>query len=159
MMAGIRGRNTTPELTLRKEMHARGFRFRLHAHLPGRPDLVFPKYKAAVLVHGCFWHRHAECHFTTTPSSNVTFWATKFEGNVSRDARNIEKLHDTGWRTAIVWECDLRGDANGAATRLTKWLESNLQHIEIPSRPRRARKLGSRTTLRAAKGSAKRPTA
>jgi DNA mismatch endonuclease (patch repair protein) len=137
MMAGIRGANTAPELALRREMHARGFRFRLHvAGLPGRPDLVFPKYRAAVLVHGCFWHRHAECRFTTTPASNAAFWSAKFEGNVARDLRNLEKLRSVGWRTAIVWECEVRDGAGHAAAQLAKWLRSKQRHIEIPIKPR-----------------------
>lgn len=134
MMAGIRGSNTAPELALRQEMHARGFRFRLHVGgLPGRPDLVFPKYRAVVLVHGCFWHRHAECRFTTTPATNAAFWSAKFAGNVARDARNLAMLHDVGWRTAIVWECEVRGGVPRAATQLAKWLRSKQTHVEIPS--------------------------
>lgn len=139
MMAGIKGRNTAPELALRKEMHARGYRFRLHARLPGIPDLVFPKYRAAVFVHGCFWHRHRGCYFTTTPSSNVPFWIAKFEGNVLRDARNMAKLHETGWRTAIVWECEVRDGVGKTASQLSRWLMSNLEEIEIPSTPKRHR--------------------
>lgn len=133
MMAGIRGTNTSPEMALRKEIHARGFRFRLHVGgLPSRPDLVFPKYRAVVLVHGCFWHRHAECRLTTTPATNVAFWSAKFAGNIARDARNLAKLHDAGWRTAIVWECGIRGSAQRAAMQLAKWLKSKSYNIEIP---------------------------
>jgi len=138
MMAGIRGTNTAPELALRKEMHARGFRFRLHVGgLPGRPDLVLPKYRAVVLVHGCFWHRHAACHFATTPATNAAFWTAKFESNLARDARNLEKLHEVGWRTAVVWECEIRDGLPRAAAPLAKWLRSKRTHIEIPIKPRR----------------------
>ena len=137
MMAGIRGTNTAPEIALRKEMHAQGFRFRLHVgELPGRPDLVFPKYRAVFLVHGCFWHRHSKCRFTTTPATNPAFWSAKFAGNVARDARNLAKLHHAGWRTAIVWECEVRSGAARAAAPLARWLLSERPHIEIPAKPR-----------------------
>lgn len=138
MMAAIRGTNTAPELALRKEMHGRGFRFRLHVPgMPGRPDLVFPKHRAVVLVHGCFWHRHVACRLATTPTTNVPFWSAKFEGNVARDACNLKKLHDTGWRTAVIWECEVRGGATRAAEQLEKWLRSQKAHIEIPFRSKR----------------------
>jgi len=105
MMSGIRGKNTGPELLLRKAMHARGFRYRLHCrYLPGRPDLVFPKYQAVVFVHGCFWHRHEGCRYTTTPSTRPEFWAEKFEANVERDRRNQLALEEAGWCVAIVWD-------------------------------------------------------
>jgi DNA mismatch endonuclease, patch repair protein len=136
MMAGIRGRNTAPELALRREMHVRGFRFRVHRHdLPARPDLVFPKYRAAVLVHGCFWHRHRGCHFTTTPSTNKAFWREKFSGNVARDRRNLARLQEAGWRTAVVWECELRKRSAAVADRLETWLRSQAVHTNIPVRP------------------------
>lgn len=135
MMAGIRGRNTAPELALRKELHARGFRFRLHGRrLPGRPDLVFPKYHAVVLVHGCFWHRHSGCRYATTPSSNAAFWSAKFEGNIARDARILERLQQAGWRTAVVWECEMREGSAGVAAVLASWLRSTKGQIEIPAR-------------------------
>lgn len=134
IMAGIRGTDTAPEMALRKEMHARGFRFRLHARrLPGKPDLVFPKHRAVVFVHGCFWHRHAECRLTTTPATNAEFWSAKFAGNVARDERNLAKLHEAGWRTAIIWECEVRGGAQRTAAQLAKWLRSKQSNIEIPS--------------------------
>lgn len=133
MMAGIRGTNTAPEIALRKEMHARGFRFRLHVRrLPGKPDLVFPKFRAAVFVHGCFWHRHVQCRFTTTPTTNAAFWSAKFAGNVTRDERNVAKLHEASWRTAIVWECEVRGSAQRVGALLARWLRSKQSSIEIP---------------------------
>lgn len=143
MMAGIRGSNTGPELALRKELHARGFRYRLHVSaLPGRPDLVFPKYRAAVLVHGCFWHRHAGCRYTTTPTSNATFWSAKFAVNVARDKRNLFSLQDASWRTAVVWECQIRNDPRTAADDLAQWLQSNELQIEIPGRGSRVSRRG-----------------
>jgi DNA mismatch endonuclease, patch repair protein len=106
MMAGIRGRNTKPELRLRRALHAHGYRFRLNVRsLPGTPDIVLPKWNTAIQVHGCYWHRHAGCQKATTPSSNVEFWTKKFHDNVRRDARAIADLHELGWRTLIVWEC------------------------------------------------------
>jgi DNA mismatch endonuclease (patch repair protein) len=107
MMSGIRGKNTKPEITVRKFLHQKGLRFRLHAKLPGKPDLTFPKYKTAVFVHGCFWHRHEGCRFSTTPKNNADFWQKKFAANVERDARATAQLEELGWRVLIVWECQL----------------------------------------------------
>ena len=111
MMSGIRGRDTKPEITLRRLLHRAGLRFRLHSRdLPGRPDIVFPGRKAAIFVHGCFWHRHEGCHWCSTPSSNSDFWSAKFARNVERDAEARAGLHAFGWRAATVWECALRGN-------------------------------------------------
>jgi DNA mismatch endonuclease, patch repair protein len=108
MMSGIRAKNTKPELLVRKYLHGRGLRFRLHVkELPGRPDLVFPKYKAVVFVHGCFWHRHAGCKYATTPSSRENFWTNKLSENVARDSYQIAALGGLGWRVFVVWECEL----------------------------------------------------
>jgi DNA mismatch endonuclease (patch repair protein) len=109
MMSAIRGKNTKPELSLRRLLHAAGFRYRLYSRaIPGKPDLVMPKYRLAIFVHGCFWHRHHECAFTTVPKSNSEFWATKFARNVERDRNQYEKLRAQGWRVLIVWECGIR---------------------------------------------------
>jgi len=116
-MSRIRGRDTKPELVLRRLLHAQGFRYRLHnTSLPGKPDLVLAKYKAVVFVHGCFWHRHQGCNIATTPKSNVQFWTSKFENNVARDRRNVQALEGLGWRVFVVWECDL---ASGSKARTT----------------------------------------
>ena len=105
-MSGIRGKDTKPEITVRRALHAAGFRFRLHSReLPGRPDIVLPRYRAAVLVHGCFWHRHTSCKYTTTPASNRRFWSAKFNENVARDVKQERKLRAAGWRVITVWEC------------------------------------------------------
>src|SRR5262245_21297837 len=128
MMAGIRSKDTRPELALRRALHARGFRFRLHAkHVAGRPDLVFPRYSAIVFVHGCFWHRHEACRDTTTPSTRSEFWASKFEVNVARDRANRATLIDAGWRVATVWGCALRKPDYAAAVGelLSSWLHSD----------------------------------
>jgi DNA mismatch endonuclease (patch repair protein) len=96
--------------------------------------MVFPKYKALVQVHGCFWHRHPGCVFSTNPASNVIFWKSKFRDTIKRDRRNFKKLFDAGWRIAIVWECKLGGedDANSIASLLAKWLKGNRRFVEIP---------------------------
>lgn len=127
MMAGIRGKDTKPEILLRRAMHARGFRYRLHDRkLPGHPDLVFPRYRAAVFVHGCFWHRHEGCRFSTTPATRPEYWAEKFQANVTRDNQNANRLTEIGWRTAIVWECALKRSVEGVAEHLSAWLEDDL---------------------------------
>lgn len=105
MMSAIRGRDTSPELEVRRLLHREGLRFRLHAALPGKPDLVFPKYEAVVFVHGCFWHRHPNCRYATTPASNQEFWQAKFNANVARDKRVVARLRREGWRVFTVWAC------------------------------------------------------
>lgn len=126
MMSAIRGKNTLPERVLRTNLFARGLRYRLHVKtLPGSPDLVFPRYKAVVFVHGCFWHRHEGCRYTTTPRTNELFWKQKFQENVSRDKRHAETLHSLGWRVAVVWECALKQSVEGAVRTVEEWLHSN----------------------------------
>lgn len=120
-MSRIRSSNTMPEVTLRQALHALGLRFRLHRKdLPGKPDIVFTRYRAVVFVHGCFWHRHDGCKVAATPKSNTEFWIEKFERNVARDARSRELLEAQGWRVVIVWECELgsRRKAAEAAQRV-----------------------------------------
>ena len=109
MMAGIKGKDTRPEMLVRRYLHGRGLRFRLHDNrFPGKPDLVFPKYRTIVLVHGCFWHRHPNCRFATTPASNASFWGMKLSDNVTRDNYQIAALTAQGWRVVVVWECELK---------------------------------------------------
>lgn len=108
MMSGIRGKDTQPELAVRRFLHRRGFRYRVHdRRLPGRPDVVLPRYRTVVFVHGCFWHQHSGCRFATTPDSNAAFWQHKLSGNQMRDARHQEQLRQLGWRVLIVWECQV----------------------------------------------------
>jgi len=108
MMAGIRGQDTFPELTVRRFLHRAGFRFRIAAaRLPGKPDIVLPKHRTVVFVHGCFWHRHSRCKYATVPATRRKFWLTKFEENVARDKRVQRLLRRDGWRVLVVWECRL----------------------------------------------------
>lgn len=134
MMAGIRGKDTRPELTLRRSLHALGFRYRLHTKgVRGKPDLILPKYKTAVFVHGCFWHRHRGCRYATTPSTRPEFWISKFEANVARDEAVRLTLLDTGWRVATVWECALRTEVSLTTARdiLVAWLQNGGRELEI----------------------------
>lgn len=109
MMSAIKGKNTLPERTVRSYLHRSGLRFRLHTtDLPGRPDIVLPRWGCVVFIHGCFWHRHPGCRFATTPASNTRFWKTKFDANVERDRRNTAALRRLGWRVIVVWECSIR---------------------------------------------------
>ena len=109
MMAGIGPANTKPEMMLRRGLHARGYRYRLHdRRLPGRPDMVFPGRRAVILAHGCFWHGH-DCHLFRWPGTRAEFWRDKIGGNIARDTRVRDQLLALGWRVADVWECTLRG--------------------------------------------------
>ena len=134
MMSGIRSKNTKPELALRHAMHALGFRYRLHSSaVTGRPDLVFPKHKAAVFVHGCFWHRHYGCRLTSTPSTRPEFWAKKFLRNVERDLAVRRRLGGDGWRVAVIWECALKRNdhVDMAAKLLAGWLRTGENELEV----------------------------
>jgi DNA mismatch endonuclease, patch repair protein len=107
-MSRIKGKNTKPELIVRSHLHKMGFRFRLHRKdLPGKPDIVLPKYKTVIFVHGCFWHRHKNCKYAYNPKSRKKFWREKFEGNVERDKRNRKELSSLDWKAAVFWECQI----------------------------------------------------
>ena len=111
-MSRIRGRDTQPELAVRSVLHRAGYRFRLHRKdLPGCPDIVLPKHRTVVLVHGCFWHRHPGCRFAYTPKSRIGFWQKKFDANVERDRRNVRALRALDWRVITVWECQAASPA------------------------------------------------
>lgn len=129
MMAGIRGKNTKPELLVRRYLHAQGFRFRLHVkNLPGKPDVVLPKWNAAIFVHGCFWHWH-DCRFFKLPQTRTEFWREKLSGNKARDAANCFRLQASGWRVFIIYECALRTVPNEALAELVECIRSKSSFI------------------------------
>lgn len=135
MMSGIRGKDTQPELAIRRGLHARGFRFRLHAKdVPGKPDLVLPRFHAAIFVNGCFWHRH-DCHLFKMPATRPEFWSQKLERNVLRDQIVHAQLVKKGWRILVVWECSLKGRTcigiDEVIARITKWLAGDEPYLEI----------------------------
>lgn len=145
MMSGIRGKDTKPERVIRSALHSAGFRYRVHAsELPGKPDLVFPKYNAVILIHGCFWRSHSDCWWSTTPSSKTEFWTIKFAQNVERDTQNILDLRKLGWRVGVVWECSLRPpQKDRLASAIGTWLESDRRSLTLPKptdirRPKKA---------------------
>lgn len=108
-MSRIRGRDTTPERIVRSHLHRKGLRFRIHRRdLPGTPDIVLPKYRLVIFVHGCFWHRHKGCKFSYSPKTRVRFWQEKFRDNVDRDASILRQLKQLGWRMVVIWECETR---------------------------------------------------
>lgn len=116
-MRAIKSKDTRPELLLRKALHARGFRYRLGgAGLPGRPDLVLPKYKSAIFVNGCFWHGHDGCRYFKIPATRTDFWMEKIGGNKRRDIQTIEKLKAAGWNVFVVWECSMKPSGVGVQT-------------------------------------------
>lgn len=119
LMARVVGKDTKPEWILRSALHRLGFRYRLGGGgLPGRPDLMLPKYRAVVFVHGCFWHRHADCKRATLPRTNAAFWKEKLERNVARDAEAVAALEAAGWKVIVIWECELYRDPVAAASRV-----------------------------------------
>lgn len=126
MMAGIKGKNTRPEMLVRRLVHGMGFRYRLHRKdLPGSPDLVFPRLRKVIFVHGCFWHRHPGCKFAYTPKSNKQFWLQKLESNTRRDARALKALDALGWDILVVWECEV-SDLPSLSQKLAAFLASDL---------------------------------
>ena len=131
-MRNIKGKDTKPEILLRRALHARGLRYRLHCReLPGSPDLVFPKYRAVVFVHGCFWHRHG-CKYTSTPSTHRDFWEQKFLKNVKRDEKAVKELEQMGWRVFIVWECQIKkahGNLNQICDQVIMYLKKSSHHF------------------------------
>lgn len=125
IMRQVKGRDTSPEKIVRSLLHRMGYRFRLQRDdLPGKPDIVLPRFKTVVFVNGCFWHRHSGCKRATTPATNVDYWQTKFARNVARDARNQAELEKMGWRVVIVWECELK-DKTTLEKRLDDYLKGS----------------------------------
>jgi DNA mismatch endonuclease (patch repair protein) len=110
MMSGIRGKDTKLEILIRKGLHARGFRYRLYTtKLPGKPDIMLPKYKALILINGCFWHAHHDCHLFKWPSTRKEFWEAKILSNAKRDTENLKHYQAAGWKVLVIWECALKG--------------------------------------------------
>jgi DNA mismatch endonuclease (patch repair protein) len=121
-MARILGKDTSPEMIVRRLLHTMGYRYRLHARtLPGRPDLVFPSKRKAIFVNGCFWHRHQGCRYAYRPKSRVDFWDRKFAQNVERDGRNLRAFADDGWEALVVWQCEI-ADVGLLRDRLGRFL-------------------------------------
>ncbi|MCW8795852.1 MAG: very short patch repair endonuclease [Chlorobium sp.] len=138
MMSGIRGKNTRPEILIRKALHAAGYRYRLHdGKLPGKPDLVLRKYNAVIFIHGCFWHGH-DCHLFKWPETREGYWREKIEGNRLNDIKVREKLSNYGWRILEIWECSLKGRTSkpfqDVVDQVVKWLASDSGFLEITGR-------------------------
>lgn len=159
LMGRIRGRDTKPERAVRSMVYSRGFRYRLHAaSLPGRPDLVMARYRAAIFVHGCFWHAHGCRAGRARPKTNAAFWREKLETNRRRDRRAIAALRRRGWKVLVIWECQLR-EAERLGRRLDDWLARIASAITDPvTVPMRAIRTPSRRARRPAGGRASRPT-
>ncbi|MGH8557785.1 MAG: very short patch repair endonuclease [Methylococcales bacterium] len=136
MMAGIRGKNTKPEMLVRRSLFAKGLRYRLHRRdLPGMPDIVLVGRRVAIFVHGCFWHQHQGCKYVKQPDSNKLFWENKLGGNLERDQMNMSQLLEAGWRVLVVWECFTRSnqDINKLGQELTFWIQGIEYFGEFPS--------------------------
>lgn len=134
MMSGIKGKNSSPEMLVRRLLFAAGYRFRLHRRdLPGSPDIVMPGRKIAIFVHGCFWHAHRGCKYAKIPATRADFWTVKLQANVERDQRAIEKLIVLGWRVLCVWECATRNQdaATSLKNDIVDWINSDAQFGEI----------------------------
>jgi DNA mismatch endonuclease, patch repair protein len=132
-MSRIRGSNTKPELTVRSMLHRMGYRFRISdKRLPGKPDIVLPKFKTVIFVHGCFWHRHPGCKYTCMPKSRVEFWSRKFEKNIERDKNNISLLKKKGWLPIIVWECRIKKDSGTTLMKISGILMRRLEKLNAP---------------------------
>ncbi len=134
MMAGIRGKNTKPEITIRSLLHRRGFRFRLHdPGLPGKPDIILKRYNAIIFVHGCFWHKH-DCHLFKWPETRPEFWKEKILRNVENDGKVLNEIRNQGWRVCVIWECAIKGtkkDITKVTNILIDWLGGEEAFMEI----------------------------
>lgn len=134
MMSGIRGKDTRPEMVVRRTLFAAGFRYRLHRRdLLGAPDMVMSGRRVAVFVHGCFWHRHKECRYAKLPATRPEFWRAQLEGNAERDTRAIEALQTMGWRVLVVWECAIRDKStlSTLSEALADWIRGNATLGEV----------------------------
>ncbi len=141
IMSRIRGRDTAPEMIVRRVAHRMGYRFRLHVRgMPGSPDLVFPSRRKAIFVHGCFWHRHKSCRHSSMPSTRVEFWRAKLRGNVVRDRRNVRQLENDSWRVLVIWECQVES-RDWLSRQLVAFLEKGriLKVLPTGRKPRKAK--------------------
>lgn len=130
IMRAVKRRDTTPEMAVRRFIHSKGFRFRVHdSRLPGSPDIVLKRYKTAIFVHGCFWHRHPGCRKASVPKNRAEFWRTKFERNIARDAECESQLKAAGWKVIVVWECETKTEY-GMSCALKKLLERKVARAE-----------------------------
>lgn len=126
-MSRIRGSNTKPELIIRSMLHRMGYRFRVSdKRLPGKPDIVLPKYKSVIFVNGCFWHRHQDCKYAYTPKSRTDFWNKKFDENIRRDKKNFALLNESGWFIITIWECEIKVNPRGTLEKISKALQLQL---------------------------------
>ncbi len=133
MMASIRSRDTQPEMIVRRHLHGLGFRYRIAPRaLPGKPDLVLPKHRAVIFVHGCFWHGHSGCRFSTVPATRTEFWTDKIASNRARDRVKQAQLQASDWRIAVVWECALKADQGATLRQLVAFIGSARKNVEIP---------------------------
>ncbi|MCQ1773703.1 very short patch repair endonuclease [Neorhizobium galegae] len=131
LMARVKGKNTKPEMIVRRTLFAMGLRYRIHRKdLPGSPDIVFPGRKKAIFVHGCFWHRHAGCRLASTPKTRVDFWKAKFDANAARDSRNIDALEGLGWSVLVVWQCET-SDLGQLSENLKSFLDGDMPLASI----------------------------
>lgn len=135
MMAGIRSKDTRPELLIRRALHRKGFRYRIHdRRLPGHPDIVFPSLRAVILVHGCFWHGHS-CHLFKWPSTRIEFWKNKITRNSQKDLDTSQKLTVLGWRTLVIWECSIKGRSkiplDETVDLISNWLKYGADNLEM----------------------------
>lgn len=134
-MSRVKGRHTGPEMRVRHLAHALGLRFRLHRKdLPGTPDLVFPKHRVAMFVHGCFWHRHLGCRKASFPKSKTEYWQAKFDANMRRDALAVERLVALGWRVELIWECETK-DGTALTTRLESIFGLSSRYLQAATSP------------------------
>lgn len=135
MMANVKSKNTKPELKVRSLLHRKGLRFRLHGKdLPGKPDIILPKFKAVIFVNGCFWHGHKNCKLSKLPTTRIEFWQNKINKNQLNDEKNIEKLIKNKWRVCILWGCTIKGNKVNLETSINtiyEWLHSDSKFIEI----------------------------
>lgn len=135
-MSRIRGKDTSPEKTVRSFIHRLGYRFRLHRRdLPGQPDIVLPRLRAVIFVHGCYWHRHKDCKYAYTPKTRIEFWQRKFDDNVERDKQVLKSLRKRGWRILLAWECQI-SNKKTLAGRVTRFLAESERQADSALRNR-----------------------